>query len=109
MDYWKIAGGWMQEERAEYRLAMSLLKADAPKEAKVHAERCEAICLQNGGDAFELFYAHDLLMQVHFNLASNAKNNWMRRCSNTAQPANWRRFTATAKSPELMARGFWAV
>lgn len=55
LDYWKIAGGWMQEERAEYRLAMSLLKADAPKEAKVHAERCEAICLQNGGDAFELF------------------------------------------------------
>ena len=73
LDYWKIAGGWMQEERAEYRLAMSLLKADAPKEAKVHAERCEAICLQNGGDAFELFYAHDLLMQVHFQLSQQCK------------------------------------
>ncbi|MDF5617611.1 hypothetical protein P3731_25015, partial [Vibrio parahaemolyticus] len=69
LDYWKVAGGWMQEERAEYRLAMSLLKADKPQEAKVHAERCEAICQQNGSDAFELFHAHDLLMQVHFHLS----------------------------------------
>ncbi len=44
LEYWKVAGGWIQEERAEYRLAMSLLKADSPQQAKVHAERCEAIC-----------------------------------------------------------------
>ena len=61
LEYWKVAGGWMQEERAEYRLAMSLLKAGNPLKAKVHADRCEAICRQNGEDAFELFYAHDLL------------------------------------------------
>ncbi|MDE1113476.1 hypothetical protein OS119_27475 [Klebsiella pneumoniae] len=39
LDYWKVAGGWMQEERAEYRLAMSLLKAGEAGQAKQHAER----------------------------------------------------------------------
>ncbi|MDW1813532.1 hypothetical protein R7O11_31245, partial [Vibrio sp. Vb2362] len=73
LDYWKVAGGWMQEERAEYRLAMSLLKADKPQEAKVHAERCEDICQQHGSDALELFHAHDLLMQVHFHLSQKYK------------------------------------
>ncbi|WP_395355371.1 hypothetical protein ACHFJ9_04925 [Vibrio sp. D3] len=38
-----------------------------------HAERCEAICQQNGGDVFELFHAHDLLMQVHFHLSQKYK------------------------------------
>ncbi|HHF3169367.1 TPA: hypothetical protein ACPJ1O_002699 [Vibrio diabolicus] len=73
LDYWKVAGGWMKEERAEYRLAMSLLKAGEAGQAKQHAERCEAICQQNGGDAFELFHAHDLLMQVHFHLSQKYK------------------------------------
>ncbi|MGR5068813.1 MULTISPECIES: hypothetical protein [Vibrio] len=69
LEYWKVAGGWMQEERAEYRLAMSLLKAGEPKKAKIHAERCEEICQHNGGDAFELFCANDLLMLVHYHLS----------------------------------------
>ena len=73
LEYWKVAGGWMQEERAEYRLAMSLLKAGNPLKAKVHADRCEAICRQNGEDAFELFYAHDLLMLVHYHLSQASK------------------------------------
>jgi hypothetical protein len=73
LEYWKVAGGWMQEERAEYRLAMSFLKADNPQQAKVHADRCEAICRQNGEDAFELFYAHDLLMLVHYHLSQASK------------------------------------
>ncbi|HHF0532070.1 TPA: hypothetical protein ACPHXL_000976 [Vibrio alginolyticus] len=37
------------------------------------AERCEVICQQNGSDAFELFHAHDLLMQVHFHLSQKYK------------------------------------
>ncbi|WP_322804222.1 hypothetical protein SO574_17920 [Vibrio alfacsensis] len=73
LEYWKIAGGWMQEERAEYRLAMSLLKAGNPQRAKVHADCCEAICRQNGENAFELFYAHDLLMLVHYHLSQVSK------------------------------------
>lgn len=73
LEYWKVAGGWIQEERAEYRLAMSLLKAGSPQQAKVHAERCEAICRKNGEDAFELFYAHDLLMLVHYHLSQASK------------------------------------
>jgi hypothetical protein len=73
LEYWKVAGGWMQEERAEYRLAMSLLKAGNPLQAKVHADRCEAICRQNGEDAFELFYANDLLMLVHYHLSQQNK------------------------------------
>ncbi|MGR5132414.1 hypothetical protein [Vibrio alfacsensis] len=69
LQYWKIAGGWMQEERAEYRLAMSFLKAGEPSKAKIHAQRCEEICQNNGGDAFELFCANDLLMLVHYHLS----------------------------------------
>ncbi len=73
LENWKVAGGWMQEERAEYRLAMSLLKAGNPLQAKVHADRCEVICRENGEDAFELFYAHDLLMLVHYHLSQQNK------------------------------------
>ena len=30
LHHWKLAGGWMEEERAEYRLARSLLQAGDP-------------------------------------------------------------------------------
>jgi hypothetical protein len=56
--YWKLAGTWLEEERAEYRLARSLLQAgDAP--GAVHsAARCIDICSENHAPPFELFFAY---------------------------------------------------
>ncbi|USH05588.1 hypothetical protein K6Q96_20565 [Grimontia kaedaensis] len=75
LQYWRVAGGWMQEERAEYRLAMSLIKAGQYQDARTHAERCEAICIENEADDFERYFASDLLMLVHFHLAQSFKQN----------------------------------
>ncbi|CZF82060.1 hypothetical protein GCE9029_03004 [Grimontia celer] len=75
LQYWRVAGGWIQEERAEYRLAMSLIKAGQYQDARTHAERCEAICIENEADDFERYFASDLLMLVHFHLAQSFKQN----------------------------------
>lgn len=60
-DYWRIAGGWMEEERAEYRLAMSHVKAGDPATALAHARRCMEIVEANGADPFERFFAHEAI------------------------------------------------
>ncbi|NGN96454.1 hypothetical protein G5S52_01930 [Grimontia sp. S25] len=73
LQFWRVAGGWMQEERAEYRLAMSFIKAGRYEEARTHAQRCEAICIENNADDFERYFASDLLMLVHFHLAQSHK------------------------------------
>lgn len=62
---WRIAGGWLEQERAEYRLALCYLAADQLDLARQHAQLCEAICLANGADSYELFFAHELLLQIH--------------------------------------------
>ena len=54
--YWKRAGGWIEEERAEYRLSCSLLRAGEPHEAAERARRCLAICDLHGASALERFY-----------------------------------------------------
>jgi len=41
---WKLAGTWLEEERAEYRLARSLLQAERPQAARESANRCLALC-----------------------------------------------------------------
>lgn len=57
--YWAVAGGWLQVERAEYRLCMCHLKAGAATEARGHAEACLRIVRENGGDPGESFFAHE--------------------------------------------------
>jgi len=56
--FWKLAGGWLEEERAHYRLARALLAARRPSEALHHAKLCAEVCANNHAPAFEQFFAH---------------------------------------------------
>lgn len=57
---WMAAGGtWMNEERADYQLAMCHAVAGLGGEAVVHAQRCLATCEANDADAAERFFAHE--------------------------------------------------
>lgn len=63
-EFWGIAGGWMETERAEYRLAMSHLKAGNAAEALQHARACFEIVEQNGFDPGEEFFAREAIVRV---------------------------------------------
>lgn len=60
-EYWGRAGGWLETERAEYRLAKCFLAAGNAGDALEHARRCVAICEANDADAFERFFAQGVL------------------------------------------------
>lgn len=59
--YWKQAGTWLEEERAEYRLTRSLLAAGEAEAAARSAERCIDVCKRNDAPAFEQFFGHAVL------------------------------------------------
>ncbi|MFC7419472.1 hypothetical protein ACFQNF_06225 [Iodobacter arcticus] len=59
--FWKLAGTWLEIERAEYRLCRSALQAGLRDEAIQAAQRCLDGCIQNNAPAFELFFAHAVL------------------------------------------------
>ena len=61
LKYWRLAGSWLEEERAEYRLARSLLQAGRVEEAQAAARRCIEVCLRNAAPPLELFFAHAVL------------------------------------------------
>jgi hypothetical protein len=61
LTYWRRAGGWLEEERAEYRLARSQLQASQALDAVASARRCVAVCRQNAAPAFEQFFAFAVL------------------------------------------------
>lgn len=61
LKYWKLAGTWLEEERAEYRLARSLLQAGQAAAAVEPAQRCVDVCLRNQAPAFELFFGYAVL------------------------------------------------
>jgi len=65
LEQWSVAGGWMERERAHYRLAMSHRKAGHAEEALEHARMCLTIVKANGGDPGELFFAHEALALAH--------------------------------------------
>lgn len=56
LTYWKQAGTWLEEERAEYRMTRSLLQAGRPKEAIESARRCIDVCVRNDAPAIETFF-----------------------------------------------------
>ena len=58
LTYWKLAGTWLEEERAEYRLTRTLLQAGQPEAAAQAAARCIAVCEANNAPAFEQFFGH---------------------------------------------------
>ena len=55
--YWAIAGGWLETERAEYRLAMTWVQASDSAQALVHAQNCLAIVQANDAPPLERFFA----------------------------------------------------
>jgi hypothetical protein len=61
LTYWKLAGTWLEEERAEYRLARSQLQAGQARDAVASAQRCIAVCRRNGAPAFEQFFGFAVL------------------------------------------------
>ena len=61
LTYWKQAGTWLEEERAEYRLTRSLLQAGRPRDAIASARRCIAVCTRNDAPAIETFFGHVVL------------------------------------------------
>lgn len=61
LQYWKLAGTWLEEERAEYRLARSWLQAGDPGAAIQSAQRCIAVCQRHDAPAFEQFFGYAAL------------------------------------------------
>ena len=61
LKYWKRAGTWLEEERAEYRLTRSLLKAGRPTAAIESAKRCIDVCAHNDAPTIERFYGYVVL------------------------------------------------
>lgn len=59
--YWKVAGTWLEEERAEYRLTRSLLKAGRHAAAIQSAMRCVDVCARNDAPVIERFYGYVVL------------------------------------------------
>lgn len=54
-DCWGRAGGWLETERAEYRLAHSWLKAGDAEQARRHAQLCLEIVQVNAAPPLEHF------------------------------------------------------
>lgn len=69
--FWKLAGTWLETERAEYRLCRSNLQAGRSDEAVQAAQRCLEGCTQNNAPAFELFFAHAVLAIAQKNQANS--------------------------------------
>jgi hypothetical protein len=59
--HWALAGGWLETERAEYRLAMTWLQAGDPVRAREHARQCLAIVGTHDGEALERFFAWEAI------------------------------------------------
>lgn len=55
--HWALAGGWLEVERAEYRLAMTWLKAGDPARALTHARAVLTIVEANDAPALEAYFA----------------------------------------------------
>ena len=61
LTYWKRAGTWLEEERAEFRLTRSLLQAGMPGDAIASARRCIDVCARNDAPAIETFFGYVVL------------------------------------------------
>jgi hypothetical protein len=59
--YWSVAGGWLETERAEYRLSHTWRHAGDPARAREHAQRCLDIVAANGNQALERFFGCEAL------------------------------------------------
>jgi len=64
LDFWRVAGTWLEEGRAEYRLSSSLRKAGDAAAALRHAARYLGIVEAHPDDASERFSAHEALARA---------------------------------------------
>jgi hypothetical protein len=62
--FWEIAGTWLEVERAEYRLAMSYLKAEDIENALKHAQFCLQLNKSNSAEPIEFFFAYEALALI---------------------------------------------
>ena len=62
--FWAIAGGWLETERAEYRLAMTWVQAGDLAQARQHAQACLEIVQREAAPALERFFAWEALAVV---------------------------------------------
>jgi hypothetical protein len=63
--FWGRAGGWLEAERAEYRLALCWLRAGDADRARSHAQACLAIVqAQPEAAALERFFAWEALGRI---------------------------------------------
>ena len=66
---WAHAGTWLQQQRAEYRLALCHALLGQGEAALAHARRCLAACRAGDGqqpaDAVEHFFAFEALARAH--------------------------------------------
>lgn len=59
--YWRVAGTWLEEERAHYQLARSLVAAGRAADAAKAARDCLDVCRANAAPPFEAFFGHAVL------------------------------------------------
>jgi tetratricopeptide (TPR) repeat protein len=81
LKYWKQAGTWLEEERAEYRLARSLLQAGEPRAAIQSARRCIDICRANSASAFEEFFGYAALALAQRDAGDGKSFEASRQCA----------------------------
>ncbi|MFT5686266.1 MAG: hypothetical protein ACI8RZ_007222 [Myxococcota bacterium] len=63
--HWPIAGGWLEEGRAEHRLSRSLSADGRGDAALIHAKACLQICVENSADIMEQFFAYEAISRAH--------------------------------------------
>lgn len=81
LTFWKQAGTWLEEERAEYRLTRSLLRAGRAREAIASAQRCIEVCHRNAAPAFEQFFGEAMLALAHRAAGDDAAFATHRQCA----------------------------
>lgn len=62
--FWEIVGTWLEVERAEYRLAMSYLKAEDTENALKHAQFCLQLNKSNNAEPIEFFFAYEAMAAI---------------------------------------------
>jgi hypothetical protein len=70
--YWRRAGTWLEEARAEVRLARSMLQAGDTAGAAQAAQRCLDVCAANGAPVIERFFGAAALAMAQRALGQTA-------------------------------------
>jgi hypothetical protein len=69
LNNWKIAGTWLETERAEYRLSQSYFRIRDLISSIKHANQCLTICEENKAEALEFFFAYEALTKIELEMA----------------------------------------